>query len=340
MRIIKQIVKRVIPERLFVFMLKGYLGIHESWQLISSYYSDYRRYRTFSSKHSGSNKTHNNLSAMIFMQAHALEKGFSLPDIRSGFGSERIKLLAQLLEKYKTSGFPMEDLSVQKASSVLSQYIRYHDLISFELGAMRTLIQKWENPSCDIAGYAELTREEILKTAVGDFEDCALSRWSIRNYTDEQLPDEVLLDAVRIARKTPSACNRQAWKAYFIRDEKLKADILSLQNGNRGFGSKAPCVIVITADMCNFVGAGERNESFVDGGMFAMSLLYALHYKGIGACPLNWMVTPDFDKKLRKLLKVAPSENVIMMIVAGKIPAKVRVAKSVRRAPENFAIFD
>ncbi len=43
-------------------------------------------------------------------------------------------------------------------------------------------------------------------------------------------------------------------------------------------------ILLINYVLTAFNGINERNQSFIDGGMYSMSL-YALHY--LGACPLN-----------------------------------------------------
>ena len=41
---------------------------------------------------------------------------------------------------------------------------------------------------------------------------------SIRDYTDEQVSDEVLFDIIDTARFAPSGGNRQAWKVIVVKD--------------------------------------------------------------------------------------------------------------------------
>jgi nitroreductase len=162
-----------------------------------------------------------------------------------------------------------------------------------------------------------------------------MSRYSIRNFSKEPVPEELIRDVVRIAQKSPSVCNRQSWHVYVIKDPALKEKALALQNGNRGFGHTADFVAVITSDLQTFASAGGRNQCFIDGGLFAMSLMYALHSKGVGTCPLNWMVEPSQDRKLRAVVPIRPSENVIMMMVGGFLPERLIVPKSARISAEN-----
>jgi nitroreductase len=151
-------------------------------------------------------------------------------------------------------------------------------------------------------GTVELRREEILRRSKGDFLQCSLSRHSIRCFSGEPVDLSLINEAVRIAQTTPSVCNRQSSRVYIIQDESSKQAVLERQPGNRGFGHLADKILIVTSDLRAFSGMHERNQAFVDGGMFAMSLLYSLHYLGLGACALSWMVRKDVDEKMRKSL--------------------------------------
>jgi nitroreductase len=113
-------------------------------------------------------------------------------------------------------------------------------------------------------------------------------------------------------------------------DKRRKA--LDIQGGNRGFGDEISTLLVVTQDTSIFRDAKERNQAYVDGGLFSMSLLYALHYLKMGCCPLNWSASRQKDMRLRSLLSLAPSEVIIMLIAAGEIPSDLRVAYSPRRS--------
>lgn len=319
----------------FPFLYKVFLWLQRgpvsNVGILMAYASDYRRYKKYSYHYNDLSADKDNLESIIMKYAHSVEKGFSMPEIRPGYGKSVICELLNQMEKYAKSGFDQSSVAFRKAQSVLDEYIRYHDGIGYDLGEFRKRILPWTKMASTIGGFIELSEKEIFNKAKGDFELCAFSRYSIRSYSPDPVPDEWVRDAVRIAGKTPSACNRQCWHTYIVRAPELKKKVLAFQNGNRGFGDRADFIAIITADMRSFTGAGERYGTYIDGGLYAMSFMYALHYKGIGACPLNWMVEPSMDRKLKKLLGLSGSENVIIMISAGRVPEKVRVAKSVRK---------
>ena len=69
-------------------------------------------------------------------------------------------------------------------------------------------------------GVFTLTKEEVFEHLNTNFKDFLSSRHSIRFYKN-CVPDRKKIDeALSIAQKTPSACNRQGWKTHVFLGEK------------------------------------------------------------------------------------------------------------------------
>ena len=141
----------------------------------------------------------------------------------------------------------------------------------------------------------------------------------------------LLLALPALAQTAPSVCNRQSCKAYVYTGQADKDRILALQDGNGGFGSTAGAIIVCTSDLSAFYKPGERNQGFVDGGLFAMSLVYALHALGAASCMLNWSHVAHRDRKLRTLIGLPEREIIISLVAVGSLPERFDVAASPRR---------
>jgi nitroreductase len=65
--------------------------------------------------------------------------------------------------------------------------------------------------------------------------------------------------------------------------------------------------------------------------MFAMTLLHALHYLGLGACALNWCTTWSQDRRFHQALDLPGHELILMLVAVGHLPEILRVARSKRR---------
>ena len=67
--------------------------------------------------------------------------------------------------------------------------------------------------------------------------------------------------------------------------------------------------------------------------------MLALLEEGIGSCPLNWAQETSTDKKMRKLVGVNDSENIVMLLAAGYLAEEYDVARSKRVPTENILKF-
>jgi nitroreductase len=185
----------------------------------------------------------------------------------------------------------------------------------------------------------ERTREEVWKKAKIDYEGFVMCRHSVRNFSSEPVPEDAIKRAVRMAQKAPSACNRQGSRVhiYSLRHDLDK--ILGMQSGNRGFGHLASHIAIITVDLRCFADGVERHQAWVDGGLFAMSFIFALHSLGYGSCALNWSVEEQTDRELRNFTKVEDFEEIILLLAIGSLPDKFKVAASVRKSLEDVLRF-
>jgi nitroreductase len=135
--------------------------------------------------------------------------------------------------------------------------------------------------------------------------------------------------------KTPSVCNRQAWGIYHTSDQEVKDLVLTYQTGNKPFGESIPNLMVITTDLKAFFSAEEHNQHLIDGGLLAMSLMYAFHSLGIATCALNWSAKPKTDLTLRKYVNIKPHHSIIMVLAIGYPDDNNKVCASTRRPVEE-----
>lgn len=157
------------------------------------------------------------------------------------------------------------------------------------------------------------------------------SRRSVRRYSRGPVPASTVRRAVQLALRSPSVCNRQAWHVYLLNSSESRQAALHLQNGNSGFGHEIDNLVAVAADLRAFDTSGERNQMWIDGGMFSMSLVWAFHSLGIASCCLNWSVRPSKDKRLRDALAIQPNHSVLMFIAFGYPLELNEVCRSERR---------
>jgi nitroreductase len=274
------------------------------------------------------NYSQRSLEARIIIAAHKIEKGFSLPTVKPVFGVAAVYELTDLLKLYQARQYPQDATGYKMASGALSTYLQ-----EFETEEKKEIFEKIRDvlPAKNVEPAATKKVQKIGMKKGVDFSTLASTRTSIRNFSVEPVEITQIQEAVQIARNTPSVCNRQGWRVHAVDDPVNKEKILNLQGGNRGFTHTIPWVLIVTADLASCATVRERHEAYVDGGLFSMSLIYAFQSLGLGTCALNWCQKASKEPKIRRLVELTPSEEIIMLIAVGRIPENIEVARAEKR---------
>ena len=276
------------------------------------------------------------IESQISMICHIIEKGLTMPNMKLGFGKDNILKLSKMIEIYIEKGFDIKRVQVQHAVSVLLEYIEVHKDLKFQLDEkIISTISKISKRTNIVKASTQhnYTPETFFADINSSFDKFSSSRHSVRNYEGEVNIDDIV-KAVKLANNTPSSCNRQASRVYIIKDKQTIKQVLECQNGHRGFGELADKLIVLTADMRVYNGLYEKNSVYVDGGMYGMNLLYALHQNKIAACTLNCYLSVEKEIKLRGILDIPESEVFVFILSLGKVPNEFKVAISQRNNPQ------
>jgi nitroreductase len=175
----------------------------------------------------------------------------------------------------------------------------------------------------------------VQAQARAGFASLVRSRRSVRRFAPRSLPEGALWQAVELARHSPSVCNRSGSRVWVATDAPLRQQLLRHQDGHQGFAEEAAALALVTVDTSVFHTVGERHQAWVDGGLFAMTFVHALHAQGLGTCCLNWSVEPAADRALKRQAGLPPGETVVMMVAIGILPDHYTVAHSPRRPVEQ-----
>jgi nitroreductase len=309
--------------------------------LLANYAYDLRRFLRWSGV-GGRGRSRTTTCARITIESHRLEKALALRGPHASHGARSARGLLRQLEAY-VDRFGT-DTSVRVAVNVLAAYAAPSGDSSPDSADLAPGIERlqhrlaWAGPHDPRGGTLCVRRAEIHAAARHDLVAFFEHRHSIRDFAEGDVDLTLIAAAVQMAQKTPSVCNRQSTRVYVFGDPASKAVLLAHQGGSRGFGERASQVLVVTSDLRHFVTVGERNQCWCDGGMFAMSLVYALHSLGLGTCCLNWCVDSHQDRKLRRAAGIGDPEAIIMMIAIGLLPEELRVAQSPRKALDEVMV--
>ena len=69
-----------------------------------------------------------------------------------------------------------------------------------------------------------------------------------------------------------------------------------------------------------------------------MTLIYALTFLGIGTVSLNWSKSKELDLKLRQVVSIEKSHNVVFFIGLGHLNKTTKIAVSARHKTEDILI--
>ncbi len=312
-------------------------------RLFREFFYDFNRFCRYSSVvHRGNERE--KLQALLVMAYHSLEKGLSLPSPRPGFGIKHINTLISRLNLYVNKyGF---DCYVMASLNALEAYNNFNinnginnDYIDEYIRNLKSRLEiNYEYELC--SGTKTINKKEFIESSNVNFRKFFEARSSVRQYSEESVSSDYIKDAVKIALKTPCVCNRQSWKVRVFKEKENVKKILSIQEGAVGFAEKIGTLLIVSSDLSYFQSSGERNQCWVDGGLFSMSLLLALHSFGLVTCSLNWSKNSYIDNLLKETMDIPQSESIIMLISVGHPLHTFKVASSWRKPVEDIIFFD
>ncbi|WP_064605346.1 nitroreductase family protein [Photobacterium sp. J15] len=282
--------------------------------------------------------------AIIRRRYHGIEKAFSLPNVRKGFGVNNCSDLAdELIIYYGNNGY---NGLVESTLDVFNNYIDFHrdynskevHLLTCKLSKVIESISEYKKRSDSLGGTIKVNHDSSLySNKAFDFDTFCKSRYTVRDFSDDPVNQKIISKSIETAIKTPSVCNRQAWKVHVFQGD-AASHVLEYQNGSRGFKSHVDTVLLVTGLVSSFSNS-ERNQVFIDGGLFSMSLIYALHDNNLAVCALNTAYKVKAELALKNAIELPNNEVPIMMLAVGNYKKDYSVAKSYRKSLCEVAVY-
>lgn len=268
------------------------------------------------------------LSHKTIIEAHTIEKGLSLPHPKPYFGRDKIAALLNLNEEWTP---PEQELSRSMLVGALRDYhtsfsdVPVPDTVLAE--RISTFVEAHDvNHATGGVRYGLIHPAENSE-AIRFLE----SRFAAREFEQRPLTNEELTQVVALAQRAPSQCNRQSSRLHVYRDHSKIRALLNLQGGARGFAETVPTLFIITSEITAWGGPQQRNQPYVDGGLYSMMLMLALDAKGFINCPLNLAIGNRTERTIKRVGSIPARERLIVMIAAGSQPDHpIRAANSPR----------
>ena len=283
--------------------------------------------------------------AMIIFRCHAIEKGLSLRNVKPGFGVEKMNQLISAIQRYWIL-YKEDKNTVAFAMSIVDAYFEFQennntldDVLKERYTKLKAQLGDVIIPSKLKGGALLVLKDEIFSHANIPYKEFVMSRHSIRSFTGEPIDEELLRKALEIAEYTPSACNRQPWRNYVYTNKEHVETILTLQTGARQFLKEVGALIIVTSSSAYFYST-EVHQPYLNGGMYSMNLIFALHSLGLGTIPLNMGLSDDKIKAIKECGQILDMDIPVLMIAVGVLPEKFSIAASRRFSYKDYTIFD
>lgn len=328
---IKDLIKKFLGPRLYTSLVYKYINLIGLKTLSINTYTDGKLYF----KHSMVFKqdTFNKIESKIVLHYHAIEKGFLHTNFRYRFGEDRVKDLKRLLSFE-------EVLKNNKKSQIASAYLaicKYYekhiadgiDISDFYNEKEYELFKKMTTLNTNI--IIEKDSKSYFNSVYNDFKEFSDSRSSVRNFKEDKIPISTIEKVIELAKNAPSVCNRQPSKVYYLENKEQIDRVLAIQGGLTGYTKEISQLLIVAADRNYYYSIGERNQLYIDGGLFLMNLLYSLHYYKIAACPAHWGHPIEKDKEILKEIPLLESEKVLCVVPIGFPADSFKTTLSLRR---------
>lgn len=210
--------------------------------------------------------------------------------------------------------------------------------------------------------YIQYPEAEMKKRAA-DFRELMQRRRTIREFSDQKIPMEVIEQAILAAGTAPNGANMQPWHFAVVTDPNLKMQIRTAAekeeqefynnrapddwlealepfgtDENKPFLEKAPCLIAIFSQSFGVTDSGEKKKHYYvkeSVGIATGILITALHNAGLATLTH----TPSPMGFLNELLGRPGNERPFLLLVTGYPAENVKVPDISKKPLSEIATF-
>lgn len=157
-----------------------------------------------------------------------------------------------------------------------------------------------------------------------------LTRRSIRKFTDQPIPDEVLKDIVDAALHAPSGMGKQTWQFTVITNKDVitrLADAIGKELNREDYDIYKPTAIFMPSNITDGTWSREDNACALENAFLAA------HSHGVGSVWINQMQTLNDHPAIRAILDElgVPKNHSVTGMAALGYPAPDTPVRSIER---------
>lgn len=139
------------------------------------------------------------------------------------------------------------------------------------------------------------------------------TRRSVRKYTSQTVPDEMVQELLRAGMQAPSAFNQQPWHFVVITDHSILDEIPKFHRYSKML-PQAPLAILVCGDESLFVVKDRWPQ---DCSAAIENILLAAHALGLGAVWLGLYPDAKREEKLAELIHYPTTVHPLGMVAVG-----------------------
>ena len=212
------------------------------------------------------------------------------------------------------------------------------------------------------SSYRQYSIEEIQKRSK-QFLKGILRRRTVRDFSEEQVPRDIIENCIKAAGSSPSGANHQPWHFVVVTDSEIKTEIRKAAeeeerllynerapnewlealaplgtDENKPFLEIAPYLIVIFAESYSQDEDGSKTKNYYVSesvGIATGMLITALHNAGLATLTH----TPSPMNFLRRILGRGKNERAFLILVTGFPSEEAKVPVIEKKSFEEYTTF-
>lgn len=150
--------------------------------------------------------------------------------------------------------------------------------------------------------------------------EAILTRRSIRKYTGQRVPEDLVYQLLQAAMAAPSAANEQPWQFVVISDRSILAQVPSFHPHAHMLKEAALAILV-----CDDPGLElSKGRGVLDCSAATQNMLLAAHASGLGAVWLGIYPVEERMNGMRKLLNLPARIVPVSLVSIGYPDEKLR----------------
>lgn len=277
----------------------------------------------------------------ILRNVHSIEKGLSLENVRLGFGYAKIKEALSLIEHYIKNGGESDAKPILMFADALHSYLEFHkgklknEKIDEISKSYDKLSHNISSHYITMGGYQLMHKNQFSENEFKIVEKLFNNRHSVREFNSTPVDDLMLKEAIKLATRCPSACNRQSYRCYIISKNNFGV-IKKWMEGVGGFFEDVDKFIIITGKISVY-RKNEELQWVVTPTVFASYLTLSLEALGIGCCFVQRSVIPnDSWCQISEKLNIPGDEQAVCALGIGNLKDIYKVPISYRLPYEDI----